>query len=498
MAGKSSQSAGGVDTKGPSPRSSVDSRTSADQPSTDATNGDKKDDEPAAKDTPETVPSSTVDGAASSPITEQGESESEKPQPADEQTLEAEASKTPATEPASESQSQTESAEKEQIGAQEFPPKTGVAKADISALAKDMEEIKARQQEEIQEYIERIDSLQSKLQYLSKSAAGSAKKTASSAASGSMERKLAERDEKIALLMEEGQKLSSAEQKFRATIKRLRQQITENEKQAEELEKGKEKALSDAEALRNRLDGSEEKEKRQEEARKATAALQKEIDSLKKERAAKDESMRKLEQDLKAKTAKAEAASTEAHNKALATEREQQKELENIIETLKAEKESLSDKARLEVLEWSEKLDRATERNRNMESEMKTELKTMESKLEAMRSVAEEASSGSGGESQVKLIRQIETLQSQYATASDNWQGIEASLLTKVANLEKEKDEAQRRESEMRKKARDAVSSRSQSIIQVMLISLIGGPLSSSRRRAARPTTRADNGQARA
>jgi molecular chaperone GrpE (heat shock protein) len=55
-------------------------------------------------------------------------------------------------------------------------------------------------------------------------------------------------------------------------------------------------------------------------------------------------------------------------------------------------------------------------------------------------------------------MRQIETLQSQYATASDNWQGIEASLLAKAANLEKERDEAQRRESEMRKKARDAVS----------------------------------------
>jgi hypothetical protein len=76
-----------------------------------------------------------------------------------------------------------------------------------------------------------------------------------------------------------------------------------------------------------------------------------------------------------------------------------------------------------------------------------------------MRSVAEEASSGSGGEGQIKLIRQIETLQSQYATASGNWQGIEASLLAKVANLEKERDDAQRRESEMRKKARDAVSS---------------------------------------
>jgi len=74
-----------------------------------------------------------------------------------------------------------------------------------------------------------------------------------------------------------------------------------------------------------------------------------------------------------------------------------------------------------------------------------------------MRTAAEEASSGSGGEAQVKMFRQIETLQSQYATARENWQGIESSLLAKAATLEKERDEAQRRESEMRKKARDAV-----------------------------------------
>lgn len=340
----------------------------------------------------------------------------------------------------------------------DVPPAPSISPSDLSNLAKDVDDIKARQQEEIQEYVEQIDSLQSKLQYLSRKEAESAKRAANAAPAGSAERKLAERDEKIALLMEEGQKLSSTEGKFRATIKRLRQQMAENEKQADALRKEKEKAVSDANALRNRLDGSEEKEKRQEEARKATSALQKEIESLKKERSSKDEAMRKMEQDLKLKTEQAEAASTEAHSKELAAERERQKDLEDTVTTLKAEKESLADKARLEGLEWSEKLERAAERSRNMEAEMKNELKMMESKLEAMRSVAEEASSGTGGEGQIKLIRQIETLQSQYATASDNWQGIEASLLAKAANLEKEKDEAQRRESDMRKKARDAVS----------------------------------------
>ncbi|KAL2207410.1 hypothetical protein CC79DRAFT_1321503 [Sarocladium strictum] len=320
------------------------------------------------------------------------------------------------------------------------------------------EELKARHQEEIQEYTERIDSLQSKLQYLSQTAAESAKEAASAAESGSAERKLAEKDEKIALLLQEGQKLSSSEGKYRVTIKKLRQQIADGEKQAEELRKAKEKTLIELEAVKKRQDSEEEKEKRQEEARKVAAALQKEIDILKKDRAAKEEQIKKIEQDAKRKAEQAEAAHADALSKALAIERQRQKELEDSLSAARSEKDTLADQARMETIDWREKLDRAAERSKTVEAELKHELRNMESKLEAMRTAAEEATSGSGGEAQLKLLRQIETLQSQYATASDNWQGIEASLLAKVANLEKERDEAQRRESEMRKKAREAAS----------------------------------------
>ena len=78
-----------------------------------------------------------------------------------------------------------------------------------------------------------------------------------------------------------------------------------------------------------------------------------------------------------------------------------------------------------------------------------------------MRIRAEEASSGVTGDSQAKLLRQVETLQTQYSIASENWQGIESTLLARITNLEKERDEALQRESDMRKKAREAVSLRS-------------------------------------
>ncbi len=81
----------------------------------------------------------------------------------------------------------------------------------------------------------------------------------------------------------------------------------------------------------------------------------------------------------------------------------------------------------------------------------------LESRLEAFRARAEEASSGGSGDVQAKLLRQIETLQNQYAIASENWQGIEGSLLSRVAALEKERDDVVKREADVRRKARETV-----------------------------------------
>lgn len=448
MAGKASQG-------GSSPRSSVDnaSRPSLERNSTDSRPADK--DEISNSESPATEPEK--EAAA----TDEKTKEAIEPEPkmtAEEQPI-SNATGEEATDP---TDATAESlAEKITTSAPEVTSKDDAAALDAGGEeatipAKEIEALKVSHQQEIQEYVERIDSLESKLQYLAKSAAESAQKSANAAPSGSMESKLAGKDEKIALLMEEGQKLAAGEQKYRTIIKKLRLQFGDSEKQNEELKKAKDKAVADAEALRTRLNSSEEKEKRQEEMRKATAGLQTEVDTLKKEKSTRDETLRKLELDFKIKTEEANKAATLSKN--LAAEREKLKTQEESHATLRAEKEALEEKAKQDGIEWSEKLDRAVERGRSAENEMRIEMKAMETKLEIMRTQAEEATSGSGGEAQVKLLRQIETLQSQYASASSNWQSMESSLLAKLSNLEKERDEAQKRESEMRKKARDSTT----------------------------------------
>ena len=59
----------------------------------------------------------------------------------------------------------------------------------------------------------------------------------------------------------------------------------------------------------------------------------------------------------------------------------------------------------------------------------------------------------------MKLLRQIETLQTQYSVATENWRGIEASLLSRITTLESERDEMARREADTRRKARETVKS---------------------------------------
>lgn len=110
-----------------------------------------------------------------------------------------------------------------------------------------------------------------------------------------------------------------------------------------------------------------------------------------------------------------------------------------------------------EIRELKEKAERDKERARVTEIERQGEQNILESRLEAFRARAEEASAGGTGDVQAQSLRQVETLQNQYAVASENWQGIEGSLLARVTTLEKERNEISKREADVRRKARETV-----------------------------------------
>lgn len=329
----------------------------------------------------------------------------------------------------------------------------------LKQLQSDFETSELHRQEEVHGYIERIDALQAKLQYLAKESADSARKASNAAPPGSLEKKLADKEEQVALLMEEGQKLSKKELAHLTTIKKLRAKVQEDAKDLAEAKRKQEKAEKDAAFAFERLRRAEGSEKRVIEKQRIISQLQKEIDTLKSEKDSKDTTIASLKVQFEEAAVQEKEAETKLAHESSLFEKKRALDLEDDIANLKIEKSLVAERAQSQIKELREKMDKDAERARITELEMRTEQQMLESKLEVMRARAEEVSSGATGDAQAKLLRQIETLQTQYAVASENWQGIEASLVARATNLEKERDEAARREADIRKKAREVVSS---------------------------------------
>lgn len=329
--------------------------------------------------------------------------------------------------------------------------------AQLKQMQSDYETAELQRQEEVHGYVERIDALQSKLQYLAKESAETARKAGASAPAGSLEKKLADKEEQVALLMEEGQKLSKKELTHLSTLKKLRTKMAEDSKELTEAKRKQEKAEKDVLVATEKWKKAEAAEKRLNERLKLVPQLQKDIESLKSERDAKDSTITDLKKQLEEAIAGNKEAETKIYREALEVEKKRVAELEDDLANVKIEKSLVNDKAQAQIKELRDKMDKDAERARMTELEMKSEQQMLESKLEVMRARAEEVSSGATGDAQAKLLRQIETLQTQYAVASENWQGIEASLIARATNLEKERDEATRREADIRRKAREVV-----------------------------------------
>lgn len=329
--------------------------------------------------------------------------------------------------------------------------------AALSQLRSDYETSELQRQEEVHGYIERIDSLQAKLQYLAKEGLESASNAKNAAPSGSLEKKLAEKEERVILLMEEGQILSKKELTHMTAIKNLRAKVIEGNKEITEAKKKQEKAEKEAASLAERLKRAEGAEKSLSERDNVISRLRKELDAMRMERDTKDTIIANLKTQLEDDVASEKQAEAKIAHEALEAEKKRVAELEDDLSNLKIEKQLISDRAQIQIKELREKMDREAENARIAAMEMKNEQHMLESKLEVMRIRAEEVSSGATGDAQAKLLRQIETLQTQYAVASENWQGIEAALTARATNLEKERDEATKREAEVRRKAREVV-----------------------------------------
>ncbi|KAI4097359.1 MAG: hypothetical protein LQ344_000458 [Seirophora lacunosa] len=333
---------------------------------------------------------------------------------------------------------------------------SGGSQETIEQMKSDYEAAELRRQEETHIYLERIAALQSKLQYLTKEAAEIAKTAKSEAESGSIEEKLAAKDERIALLMEEGHRLSQTELKHMSIIKKLRSKSTDDDKRVAEMKRLSEKHERAAREAQDKAKRAEEAEKRASEQARSLPRLVQDLESMRADRDAQDAFIQDLQSQLAEATSTARQAQEVAQAEALNAQRKQTADLADALSTTKIEHEIAQRQYETELREVRQKSEREKERARIAEIERQGEQHALESRLEAYRARVEEASAGSGGDVQAKLLRQIETLQNQYAIANENWQGIEGSLLARAAALEKERDEMAKKETDVRRKARES------------------------------------------
>ena len=327
----------------------------------------------------------------------------------------------------------------------------------LQQMQADHEAAELRRQDETHEYLEKIDALQAKLQYLSKEAAEIAKTNISNSEPNSTERKIAQRDEQIALLMEEGHKLSQTELKHMSIIKKLRAKGVEDETRYTSIKQSNEKNEKLAKESLERARRAELAEKQSSDRVNSVSKLEKELEAAKIDQDLKASRIDDLQRKLNSAIDTAQNTEIEKLSENLAQERNHVLELTEELSRFRESREREDKQHHKVVQDLHDKLEREKERARILDVERQSERNALESRLEAFRSRAEEASTGSGGDSQVKLLRQIETLQNQSAVASENWQGIESSLLGRVASLEKERDEALKKEAEVRRKARESV-----------------------------------------
>ncbi|KAK9364221.1 TATA element modulatory factor 1 TATA binding-domain-containing protein [Lipomyces starkeyi] len=307
----------------------------------------------------------------------------------------------------------------------------------------------AQKQEDLHSSLNRITILEEKVKYLSNELLDYTQKKGNQ---NHIDTRLAEKDEKIALLLLEGETLSKNELKHMTTIKRLRSAERDAERQAQEAKRRQERAEKEAADLRERLRKANEIERKQSERIKILAKSDSEVDILKRERDTLKGTISDLRDDLAKANALADDAVQKAQTDALEKEKKRAESLAQQLEALKAENALEQERFTHEKFNLESKLSREMDRSKAREHELREEISSLEHKLEMLRIQAEELSAGTTGDTQAKMLRQVETLQSQYAIATQNWHGIEASLHSRIASLENEHDEVAKREATLRKK----------------------------------------------
>jgi DNA repair exonuclease SbcCD ATPase subunit len=244
---------------------------------------------------------------------------------------------------------------------------------ELEKIRRDYELGELRRQEEVHAHMERIDALQAKLQYLAREAAEAARAMANSSSPGSAEKKLAEKDEQIALLMEEGQTLSKTELKNMNTIKMLRGKRAEDERAAVELRRKFEKSERERLSIQEKYQKLQVGEKAANDRLRSVAKSEKELETLRLDQATTKSTIAQLQSQLTDTSSKASETERKAQAEALRREQAAGNELRDDLSNLKIEKELSEERLRAEIRQLKGAAQRDREHAQATEMELRGE-----------------------------------------------------------------------------------------------------------------------------
>lgn len=251
---------------------------------------------------------------------------------------------------------------------------TAELEAEIEQMQADYAETEKQRQEEMHANMERIDALQAKLQYLAKETVAAAKEINGSSSEGNLEHKLAEKDERIALLMEEGEKLSKTEMRHLMTIKKLRAKSTEDEKATAEVKEKLAKVEANDSELRQKLRRLEQSEKQNTERLKRLPKAELDLQNLRIELESTQSTVTTLRRQLAEAGKKAEEADVEAKKAIVQMDSKKTADLQDELADARLEKRLAEERAGAEARRNREAAEREKEHFQGLETELRTEI----------------------------------------------------------------------------------------------------------------------------
>lgn len=265
------------------------------------------------------------------------------------------------------------------------PTKTTAELEDeIVQLRAEKEALDRQKQEDIDTVLERIDALQAKLQYLAKEAVAAAREANGSADSG-LEQQIAEKDEKVALLMEEGVNLSKAEMRHLATIRKLNVDVAAERKASAELRKESARLKQAETALNTRLARLEQNDKDNTRKLQQLSKTESELSFLKVELESKQSSITTLKKRLEEADGKLEILQNGTQKASLVADTRRIGDLEEELSNAKVERQLAADRSRAEVQRITRELELQKSSASASEAELRTEITVGHSRCRLIR-----------------------------------------------------------------------------------------------------------------